>query len=142
MKKLLSLLFYVSIIVLITDTNIFTQTLRSNENNIAVKKFERIENVNSKNQASTNFFPNSNGDFWEYIEEDTTTLFNQNLTLKFSISREVFTDSTVSNGLTYKKVKWQNEANSVSYLPKHEFLRVDSIGNVMPQMEMEFPKLV
>lgn len=129
MKKLLSLLFNVSIIVLTIYINNFAQILRNDIKNIISKKFERIENVTLKNQTSTNFFPNKDGDFWEYIEEDTTTLFSQFLNLKFSVSREVLADTLMSNGLTYKKVKWQNEANSVNYPPIYEYLRVDSVGN-------------
>lgn len=129
MKKILSVLFNVSISVLILYINIFSQTVRSDIKNVTTKRFERVENITLKNQTSTNFFPNKDGDFWEYIEEDTTTLFTQFLNLKFSVSREVFADTLMSNGFIYKKVKWQNEANSVNYLPTFEYLRVDSIGN-------------
>lgn len=129
MKKFMCLLSNVLILVIILCSNIFAQNPVRNENYSNLKRFERVENIAFKSQNSTNFFPNETGDFWEYIEEDTTTLFSQFLSLKFSISREVVADSTMSNGLTYKKVKWQNEANSVNYPSEFEFLRVDSIGN-------------
>ena len=129
MKKLLFLLSNVSVFVIVICINIFAQSFDSRMDNIKSKRFERAENVSYKKLVSTNFFPNKIGDFWEYIEEDTTTLFSQFLSLKFSISREVLADTIMNNGLTYKKVKWQNEANSVNYPSEFEFLRVDSIGN-------------
>ena len=130
MKNYICLLSFVLILDLLFSSNIFAQNPVRNENYSNLKRFERVENIAFKCQISINFFPNKIGDFWEYIEEDTTTLFSQFLSLKFSISREVLGDTIMNNGLTYKKVKWQNEANSVNYLPEYEFLRVDSIGNV------------
>ena len=127
MKNIKSLLPKVLILLVIICSITFAQNNR--ELNKTDKSFTRIENGNPHNQPSINFFPNNIGDFWEFIEEDTTTLFSQLLSLKFSVSREVLVDTIMSNGLTYKKVKWQNEANSVNYLPSYEYLRVDSIGN-------------
>lgn len=129
MKKFMCLLSNVLILVIILCSNIFAQNLVPNENYSNLKRFERVENIIVKSRISTNFFPNETGDFWEYIEEDTTTFFSQFLNLKFSVSREVLADTLMSNGLAYKKVKWQNEANSVNYQSTYEYLRVDSIGN-------------
>jgi len=133
MKKIINLRFNVQILFLIICTSITAQNYSVNEiskhSKTAVNYFQRLENIPNKNQTSVIFFPNNNGDFWEYIEEDTTTLFSQFLNLKFSVSREVLADTLMSNGLTYKKVKWQNEANSVNYSPMYEHLRVDSTGN-------------
>lgn len=129
MKKLLSLLINVSILVLIIYPNLSAQAFKNDKSDFSTKRFEKVENVGLKNQSSTNFFPNNIGDFWEYIEEDTTTLFGQFYTLKFSVSKEVLDDTLMNNGLIYKKIKWKNEANSVSYPPSYEYLKTDSIGN-------------
>ncbi|MFZ1517537.1 MAG: T9SS type A sorting domain-containing protein [Ignavibacteriaceae bacterium] len=133
MKKIISLLINIQILVLTSYTSITAQNYSVNEitkySKTIVNQFERLENIPNKNQTPVNFFPNNNGDFWEFIEEDTTTLFGQNYTLKFSISRVVIDDTILNNGFTYKKIKWQNEANSVNYPPEYEHLRIDSIGN-------------
>ncbi|HQJ45507.1 MAG TPA: FlgD immunoglobulin-like domain containing protein [Ignavibacteriaceae bacterium] len=135
MRRIISLLISITILDLTIFTSINAQNYSVSEATkypkTAVNYFQRSDNIPKNIQVSRNFFPNSIGDFWEFIEDDTTTLFSQFLYLKFSISREVLNDTLMSNGLTYKKVKWQNEANSVNYLPKYEFLRVDSIGNVI-----------
>lgn len=133
MKKIISLLICIQILILTICTSLIAQNYSINENakhpKTAFKFFQRLDNIPNNNQTSINFFPNNDSDFWEYIEEDTTTLFSQFLNLKFSVSREVLADTLMSNGLTYKKVKWQNEANSVNYSPMYEHLRVDSTGN-------------
>lgn len=61
---------------------------------------------------------------------DTTTLLGQLYELKFSITKEVLNDTLMPNGKIYKKIKWENVANNVSYLPWYEYHRVDSTGNV------------
>ena len=133
MKIIINLLINIQILVLFIYTSISAQSYSVNElakyPKSSVNHFERLENIPNKSRTSVNLFPNNTGDFWEYIEEDTTTLFSQFLNLKFSISREVLADTLMSNGLTYKKVKWQNEANSVNFSPIYEHLRVDSTGN-------------
>ena len=133
MKKIMSLLINIQILALSICTSISAQNCSVNENakhpKTAFNFFQRLDNIPNNNQTSINFFPNNNGDFWEYIEEDTTTLFSQFLNLKFSVSREVLADTLMSNGLTYKKIRWQNEANSVNFSFMYEYLRVDSTGN-------------
>ena len=129
MLKILNLLLGTSVIAFIAFINVYAQTFNAEYGKLNTQRFNRLKDAGLNHQTSTNFFPNDDGDFWEYVEEDTTTLFGQVLALKFSISREVIYDTTLSNGLPYKKVRWQNEANSVSYPPVFEFLRVDSIGN-------------
>ena len=115
MTKLLYFLFYVSGFFLIIYINTFAQTFRSEKSSYVTNRFERVKNVTFNSQTSANFFPNNDSDFWEFLEEDTTTLLEQTYTLNFSVSREVINDTVMNNGLTYKKVKWQNEANSVNY---------------------------
>lgn len=130
MKKLQYILFIVSVFVLFINPSSLGQILKENGNNSSFKKIKKVENTILKSKISTNFFPNKIGDFWEYIEEDTTSLFGQQLVLKFSISREVISDTTMSNGITYSKIKWHNEANSVNYPTSFDFIRVDSTGKI------------
>jgi len=52
-------------------------------------RFNRINSISFNQINISNFFPNNVGDFWEFIEEDITTLFGQFYALKFSVSREV-----------------------------------------------------
>lgn len=130
MGKLLYIIFIVSVFVLFISSSSLSQIHKENGNNSNFKKVEKVQDTLLKIKVSTNFFPNKTGDFWEYIEEDTTSLFGQQLVLKFSISREVISDTTMNNGITYRKIKWRNEANSVSYTPTFDFIRVDSTGNV------------
>lgn len=130
MKKLLYIIFIISVFVLFISSSSLSQILKENGNNSNFKKVEKVQDTLLKNKVSTNFFPNKTGDFWEYIEEDTTSLFGQQLVLKFSISREVISDTTMNNGITYSKIKWDNEANSVNYPPSFDFIRVDSTGKI------------
>jgi len=130
MKKLQYILFIVSVFVLFISPNSLSQILIENGNNSNFKKIKYIENPLLKSKVATNYFPNKTGDFWEYVEEDTTSLFGQQLVLKFSISREVISDTIMNNGIKYSKIKWQNEANSVNYPPSFDFIRVDSTGKI------------
>lgn len=125
--KTKSFLPKVSILLILICSIGFSQNYK--EANKTDQRFTRVENLFFKNPSSTNFFPNDNGDFWEYIEADTTTLVGYLYNLKFSVTKEVVGDTLMNNGLVYKKIKWQNEANSVNYLPSYEYLRVDSVGN-------------
>jgi hypothetical protein len=93
-------------------------------------RFLRFNNETFHKALYTNYYPNSTGDFWEYIVKDTTTLFDQLYALNFSITKEVLSDTLMPNGKTYKQIKWENIANSVDYLPWYEYQRVDSAGNV------------
>lgn len=135
MKKYTYLLINVAIFFCISQTFLFGQLNKKDNHRTTdqeyFKRLDRIPNYTSLNRSHVNFYPNSIGDFWEYIETDTTTLLGQLYTdLKFSISREVLNDTLLSNGISYKKIRWMNEANSVSYPPVYNFQRVDTSGNV------------
>lgn len=98
--------------------------------NIKSNFFNRINEPSAIHHNISNYYPNNTGNFWEYIIKDTTTLFNQFYGLNFSITKEVLNDTLMPNGKSYKKIKWENVANSVNYLPWYEYHRVDSTGNV------------
>ncbi|MFA4923079.1 MAG: T9SS type A sorting domain-containing protein [Ignavibacteriaceae bacterium] len=103
-------------------------SIKTNKTAPVFKKVEQSYTVNKK--VTTNFYPLKTGDFWEYIEEDTTTLFDVPRLLNFSIAREVIGDSLLPNNISYKKIKHENCANSVDKPIKYELQRVDSTGNV------------
>lgn len=111
------------------SSTVYAQNLE----NLTMVKSSRFVRTNDKvlNQTlNINYYPNKTGDFWEYIVRDTTTLLGQLYELNFSITKEVLNDTLMTNGKVYKKIKWENVANSVSYLPWYEYQRVDSTGNV------------
>ena len=117
------------LIVASLTCNIFAQIL-NNESASKHNRFLRLSSNAANKALNTDYYPNNIGDFWEYIVKDTTTLFNQFYALNFSITREVLSDSLMSNGRTYKQIKWENIANSVDYFPWYEYQRVDSTGSV------------
>ncbi len=82
--------------------------------------------------SEIDYYPLADGDYWEFIETDTTTIAGQYYEngLNFSVTKEILFDTVVANGLSYKKIKWNNEANSVNYPPVYEYHRKDSVGNV------------
>ncbi len=101
---------------------------QANENN---KRFIRINIPIISSTDSCNYYPINTGDFWEYIEKDTTTLLGQfYFGLNFSVTREVLKDTLFDNGKIYKQIKWENVANSVNYEPRYEYHRIDSTGKV------------
>jgi len=95
-------------------------------------QFNRINNYNQETEGRrADFYPLNNSDFWEYIVEDTTTVFSIFYEgLYFSVVREVLKDTTMTNGLDYKVIRWEYIANSVSYDPWYDYHRVDTSGNV------------
>lgn len=110
-------------------------TAQSLQNNFVPKErkdiFKRVETVLSPNELQVNFYPISDGDFWEYITVDTTTLLGQFYSgLNFSITKEIVSDTVMTNGFTYKKIKWENIANSVNYPEWYDYHRIDTTGNV------------
>lgn len=93
--------------------------------------FTRIEVVHQVDKGTTTYYPINDGDFWEYIVEDTTTVFSVFYEgLYFSVVREALNDTTMTNGLDYKIIRWEYIANSVSYDPWYDYHRVDTSGNV------------
>ncbi|MGD8780357.1 MAG: T9SS type A sorting domain-containing protein [Ignavibacteria bacterium] len=96
----------------------------------AHKVFTTINGTFVKKQTDEFNYPLNNGDFWEYVEEDTTTIFEITEILKFSVTKEVIGDTLMSNSMNYKIVKWENCANSVDRPPEYEYLRKDSTGKV------------
>lgn len=93
--------------------------------------FTKIEKAVTFNKKVTvDFYPLKTGDFWEYIEEDTTTLYDVLRPLKFTIAREVIGDSLLPNNIFYKMIKHENCANSIDRPIKYELQRVDSTGKV------------
>jgi hypothetical protein len=94
-------------------------------------RFNRTDVTDLDQNKIANFYPNNSGDFWEFIATDTTTLLGALYSnLKFSVTKEVLNDTILSNGKSYKTIKWNNEANSVNYLPQFDYQRVDTLGNV------------
>lgn len=93
--------------------------------------FTRLNDEVLNESITINYYPISTGDFWEYIVKDTTTFFGQFYEgMNFSMTKEVLDDTLMPNGKIYKKIKWENIANSVSYSPWFEYHRIDSTGNV------------
>ncbi len=113
-------------IFVVVDARSFNN--QANENN---KRFIRINIPIISSTDSCNYYPINTGDFWEYIEKDTTTLLGQfYFGLNFSVIREVLKDTLFDNGKIYKQIKWENVANSVNYEPRYEYHRIDSTGKV------------
>ncbi|MBM4174821.1 MAG: T9SS type A sorting domain-containing protein [Ignavibacteria bacterium] len=95
-------------------------------------KFTRVVGeINPKTKGDWNkFYPLNIGDFWEFIEKDTTTLFGITRRLNFSIAKEIIADTLMPNGIVYKKIKMWNCANSVNREIKYSFQRADSLGKI------------
>jgi hypothetical protein len=76
---------------------------------------------------SPNFdlYPLNDNDFWEYIVIDSTTFLGVE-GLKYSFLKEILGDTLLSNGLTYKIIRWEKYCNSVNEPPFYEFERKDS----------------
>jgi hypothetical protein len=136
MKKLS---FTFLFLLLASSATIFSQQkfFSSNKQNISQEPadmnniFTRIEVVHQVDKGTTSYYPINDGDFWEYIVEDTTTVFSVFYEgLYFSVVREVLNDTTMTNGLDYKVIQWEYIANSVSYDPWYDYHRVDTSGNV------------
>jgi hypothetical protein len=136
MKKLS---FTFLFLLLASSATIFSQQkfFSSNKQNISQEPanmnniFTRIEVVHQVDKGTTSYYPINDGEFWEYIVEDTTTVFSVFYEgLYFSVVREVLNDTTMTNGLDYKVIQWEYIANSVSYEPWYDYHRVDTSGNV------------
>ncbi len=101
-------------------------------NNIFTKSDKQFDK--SKSISSIDFYPLNIGDFWEYNVIDTNTFspdgISQYIRLHFSETREVIGDTLMTNGITYKIIKWEKCANSVNEPPRFEFQRKDTNGNV------------
>lgn len=77
------------------------------------------------------FYPLNDGDFWEYVQEDTLTLDSGELgTREYSYTKEIISDTLMPNGIAYKKIKRINAANSVNNAPRYEYERKDASGNI------------
>ncbi|HRN27447.1 MAG: T9SS type A sorting domain-containing protein [Ignavibacteriaceae bacterium] len=129
------LLINISVILLVLCPFDYGQGKEYYRNNSLQKnhtpRFQKYNNESKQPKIVLNFYPNNIGDFWEFIATDTTTLLGALYSdLKFSVTREVLNDTLLSNGNSYKTVKWNNEANSVSYPPQFEYQSVDTQGNV------------
>lgn len=97
--------------------------------------FNEISPASLHKANAMDFYPLEDGDFWEYIQRDTVTMFPntrfENLTeLNFSVIKEVLGDTLMPNGKTYKKIKWEHVSNSVSKAPWYDYHRKDTSGNV------------
>lgn len=82
------------------------------------------DNISILNLGQVNFYPLNNNDLWEYIVNDTTTFMGVS-ELKYSVIKEIIGDTLMTNGISYKIIKWEKCANSVSELPYYEFQRKD-----------------
>ncbi|MCH7827868.1 MAG: T9SS type A sorting domain-containing protein [Bacteroidetes bacterium] len=123
------------IIILLGSNVIFSQLPLPNtniSNNIFTKTDKQFNK--SKSISSIDYYPLNNGDFWEYNVVDTNTFspdgFSQYIFLHFSETREVIGDTLMTNGITYKTIKWEKCANSVNESPRYEFQRNDTSGHV------------
>ena len=136
MKKLILAVLF---LLMASSSTIFSQQkfFSQNKQNISQEPadisniFTRMEVVHQVAKGTLTYYPINDGDFWEYIVEDTTTVFGVFYEgLYFSVVREVLNDTTMTNGLDYKVIKWEYIANSVSYEPWYDYHRVDTSGNV------------
>jgi hypothetical protein len=136
MKKLI---FAFLFLLMASSSTIFPQQkfFSQNKQNISQEPadmnniFTRMEVVHQVDKGTITYYPINDGDFWEYIVEDTTTVFSVFYEgLYFSVVREVLNDTTMTNGLDYKVIQWEYIANSVSYEPWYDYHRVDTSGNV------------
>ncbi|MCX6151322.1 MAG: T9SS type A sorting domain-containing protein [Ignavibacteriales bacterium] len=94
--------------------------------------FQRLE-TNEKinpNNSKPDFYPLNTGDFWEYIEEDTTTLFNNKEYLKFSYIKEIIGDTLMPNGISYKVIREGKYCNSINEKPSYSYQRKDSTNKI------------
>lgn len=125
-------LFFSFLLNIVSAPILTAQSLKNNfDPNEKKDIFQRVETALSPNALQANFYPIADGDFWEYITADTTTLLGQFYgDLKFSITKEITGDTLMTNGITYKKVKWENIANSVNYPEWYDYHRIDTTGNV------------
>ena len=134
MKNNLFVIFLIfSCLLNIVDADILSaQSLKNNAGAKEMKAvFQRLDTQLIPNKLQINFYPVADGDFWEYITADTTTLLGQFYDrLNFSITKEITGDTLMTNGITYKKVRWENIANSVNYPVWYDYHRVDTTGNV------------
>ncbi len=93
------------------------------------KKLTRFGKIDSRfiPQSNINYYPLTDGDYWEFIETDTATVTGQfyESGLNFSFTKEILYDTVLSNGNSYNRIKWNNEANSVNYPPVYEYHRKD-----------------
>ncbi len=120
-------------LILITLFFLFSTAFANNKKDEAYGgKFTRIfGEINLKAKIDWNkFYPLNIGDFWEFIEKDTTTLFGITRRLNFSIAKEIIADTLLPNGMVYKKIKMWNCANSVNREIKYSFQRADSLGKI------------
>jgi hypothetical protein len=127
------IVLFFSFLLFIVNAPILTAQLLQNNFDPNEKKniFQRVETALSPKSLQVNFYPIADGDFWEYITTDTTTLLGQFYSgLNFSISKEIVGDTLMTNGITYKKIKWENIANSVNYPQWYDYHRIDTTGNV------------
>ncbi len=96
--------------------------------------FQKLETEvyikNNCNDDNVDYYPLNTGDFWEYIEEDTTTFFDFNRLLKFSNVREVIGDTIMPNGISYKKIKEGKYCNSTNEQPVFSYQRKDSTNKI------------
>lgn len=127
---------FVALLIIGLNTVVYSQgILFSNFQNKSYKLFQKNDKPFQLNKQTgfTNFFPLNNNDYLEYIERDTTvfrTAVQDYPGLNYSVLREVIGDTLMSNGMTYKILKWTKCANSVSEPPQFEYLRKDTNGNV------------
>ncbi|HSL88060.1 MAG TPA: hypothetical protein VK870_02020, partial [Ignavibacteriaceae bacterium] len=136
---MIKLIFAFLFLLMASSSTIFPQQkfFFQNKKNISQEPadisniFTRMEVVHQIDKETITYYPINDGDFWEYIVEDTTTVFGVFYEgLYFSVVREVLNDTTMTNGLDYKIIRWDNIANSVSYDPWYDYHRVDTSGNV------------
>ena len=125
-------LFFFFLLNIVSAPFLTAQSLKNNfDQNEKKDIFQRVETAISPNELQVNFYPIADGDFWEYITVDTTTLLGQFYSgLNFSITKEIVDDTLMTNGITYKKLKWENIANSVNYPEWYDYHRIDTTGNV------------
>ncbi len=125
-------LFFFFSLNIVSAPFLTAQSLKNNfDQNEKKDIFQRVETAISPNELQVNFYPIADGDFWEYITVDTTTLLGQFYSgLNFSITKEIVDDTLMTNGITFKKIKWENIANSVNYPEWYDYHRIDTTGNV------------
>ncbi len=96
--------------------------------------FQKLETEvyikNNCNDNNPDFYPLNTGDFWEYVEEDTATLFWQTNYFKFSYVKEIIGDTVLPNGISYKVIREGKYCNSAKEQPAYNYQRKDFNGNI------------
>ena len=109
----------------------FIVNAQENHNENIATRFEKTD-ARLSPHSDINYYPLTNGDYWEFIETDTTSIAGlfYDVGLNFSVTKEILIDTVLSNGLSYKKIRWNNEANSINSPSVYEYHRKDSLGNI------------